>query len=307
MANPLDRASFVELLETRHREVSERKYKDLPSVISKLYRMLPSDSAWESFYNVGSVPDIPLFNGALTSLGISPGYYTKIEPKQFAGQIINERTLMDDKKYPVFDRIAEGLTESAHRVREKYAVRPIGYAFSTAFDFMESEEGVALCSSSHTTKSGTSTSSGFDNAGTSAMSKTSIAATRIIMKQFRNDISERIDTDDSFAIICPDELEETAYEIVKTPAGYDTVGKDVNFQYGKYEIIPISRLSDIDSNNWFMALKSRMKNDLVFIDRVTPEYKTTVDWATYAIMQAIYMRIAAGWLDWRWIYGHEVS
>ena len=307
MTSPLDVAGFVELLETRHREVAENKYNDLPSMIDKMYRVLPSDSAWESFYNVGSLPDIPAFNGALTTLGISPGYNTKIEPKQFAGQVISERTLMDDKKYPVFDNIAEELISSAHRVREKYGVRPLAYAFSTAFDFMESEEGVSLCSSSHTTKAGTSTTNGFDNAGTSALNKTAVAATRLLIKGFRSDISERIDTGDDFFLAFPDELEETAYEIVKTPKGYDTAADDVNFQAGKYELIPWSRLGDVDSNNWFMGVKSRMKKDLLWIDRIKPETKTTVDWSTYALMQAVYMRIAAGWIDWRWVYGHQVG
>jgi len=291
----------------RLREVSENKYNELPSMIDKLYRVMSSDSAWEEFYGVGAVPDIPEFNGFLSSLGIAPGYHTRIEAKEYAGQIIAERKLIDDKKYSVLDGRAEGLMEAANRVREKKAMRQFGYAFSTAFDFMESEEGVALCSSSHATKAGTSTSSGFDNAGTTAMSKTSIAATRLLMRQFRNDISERIEVGDDLALVFPDNLHETAYEIVKTPMGYDTAGKDVNFQYSRYELIPYLRLDDVDTNNWFMVWKSQMKKDLIWIDRVKPEPKNTVDWDTYALKQAIYFRCAAGFQDWRFIYGHQVS
>jgi hypothetical protein len=296
MTSPLDRASFVELLEKRHREVAENKYKQLPTMIPKLYNVMKSDAAWESFYSVGSIPDIPRFNGVLTTLGIAPGYYTRIEPVQFAAQIVTERRLMDTKQYPVFDNIAEGLVESAYRVREKSGARTFGYGFSTAFDFMESEEGVALFSSSHTTK-----------AGTSSMSKSSVAATRVIMKQFRNDISERIDTSDDFMLIFPDELEEIAYEIVKTPSGYDTAGSDANFQYNRYELVSYSRLSDIDSNNWFMGIRSRMKKDLLWVDAVGPETKDTVDWDTFALKQSIYDVFGCGWKDWRWCYGHEVS
>lgn len=307
MANPLDRASFVELLETRHREVAENKYKQLPKMRDQLFRVINSDSAWESFYNVGSIPDIPKFNGYLTTLGISPGYYTKVEPLQFGGQIISERRLMDTKKYPVFDEIAEGLIDAANRVMEKYAANQFNHAFSTAFDFMESEEGVSLCSSSHTTKSGTSTTYGFDNSGTSAMDKTSVAATKIIMKQFRNDISERIDTDDDFELIFPDELEETAFEIVKTPRGLDTAALNENFNYGRYAMIPYSRLSDSDTNNWFMTLKSRRMKDNIWINAIAPETKDTVDWDTYALKQAIYMVCGCGFLGWQWVYGHVVS
>ena len=307
MANPLDRTSFVQVLEAHHREVAENKFKQLPKMRDRLFKVINSDSAWESFYNVGSIPDIPKFNGYLESVGISPGYYTKIEPLQFAAQIISERRLMDTKKYPVFDKIAEGLIESANRVMEKYAASFYNNAFSTAFDFMESEEGVPLCSSSHTTKSGTSTTNGFDNAGTSAMDKTSVAATKIIMKQFRNDISERIDTGDDFVLIYPDELDETAYEIVKTPRGLDTGDGNVNYNFGRYELIPYSRLSDNDTNNWFMAIKSRMMEDALWINGIAPETKNTVDWDTYALKQAVYMVCGCGFKDWRPFYGHQVS
>jgi len=307
MGSPLDSSQFVRLLDQRLRSVSENKYKDLPSMIPKLYNTLPSDSAWEEFYGIGAVPDIPEFNGKVSWLGIAPGYHSKIEPKEYAGGILAERKLIDDKKYKVLDGRAEGLMGSAHRVREKKGMRTFGYAFSTAFDYMESEEGVALCSSSHTTKSGTSTSSGFDNAGTSAMSKTSIATTRLLMRKFRNDISERIEVGDDLAIVCPDNLADTAYEITGTPAGYDTTALDKNMSYGRYEVIPYLRLDDVDTNNWFMVWKSQMKKDLMWIDRISPESKNTVDFSTYQLQQAVYFRCAAGFIDWRWVYGNVVS
>jgi len=204
--------------------------------------MLPSDSAWEEFYSVGAVPDIPEFNGKISYLGIAPGYHVKIEPKEYAGGIQAERKLIDDKKYSVLDNRAAGLMTAAQRTREKLGVRTFANAFSAAFDFMTSEEGVALCSSSHTTKAGTSTASGFDNAGTSALSKTSVAATRLLMRQFRNDISERIDMSDNLALIVPDNLADTAYEIVNTPKSLDTAEGNVNPQYKRHTVIPYLRL-----------------------------------------------------------------
>lgn len=307
MGSPLDSAQFVRLLDMRLREVSEAKYADLKGMIDTLYRRLPSDSAWEEFYGVGSVPDIPEFNGKLSALGVAPGYHTKIEPKEYAGKIVTERKLIDDKKYGVLDSQAEGLMESAHRVQEKLGVRPFAYADSTAFDFMESEEGVALASSSHTTKSGTSTATGFDNAGTTAMNKTAVATTRLAMRLFRNDISERIDIGDDLAIICPDALADTAHEIVGTEKGLYTAEHTKNVQMGRHEVIPYLRLDDYDTNNWGMAWKSQMKRDLIWISRIAPENKNTVDFQTYMLEQAIYFRCANGFIDWRWLYWNIVS
>lgn len=307
MASPLDSAQFVRLLDQRLREVAEAKYRDLPSKKETLFRVIPSNSAWEEFYSVGSVPDIPEFNGKLSYLGIAPGYHTKVEPKEYAGGIQSERKLLDDKKYSVLDSRAEGLMEAAHRVQSKLEARPFNYAFSTAFDFMESEEGVALCSDSHTTKSGTSTSSGFDNAGSTALSKSAVAATRLLMRKFRNDISERIEIGDDLMLIVPDALADTAYEIVGTDRGLYTAEHTTNVQYQRHEVLPYLRLDDYDANNWYMVWKGQMKKDLIWVDRIMPELKNTVDFETYMVKHAVYFRCAWGFIDWRWIYGHNVS
>ena len=306
MANPLTSSQFVRLLDKRLREVSENKFKELPSMIPQLYRMLPSEGAFEEFYEVGALPDIPEFSGKLDYISQSPGFYTKIEPKEYAAGVAFERKLLDDKKYAVMDDRAGSLAESAHRVQEKLGVRPFGYAFSSAFDFMYSEEGVSLCSSSHTTKSGTSTSSGFDNSGTSALSKSAVAATRVLMRQFRNDISERI-TIEPDTLIVPDNLFDTALEITGSQKDPDSAENAINPQYGRFKVIPYLRLDDYDTNNWFMVDSKMMKKYLVWITRVAPESNNTIDFETFQVKHSVYMRVANGFLDWRFIYGHVVS
>lgn len=307
MGTPLDSSQFVRLLDKRLREVAEGVYNDLPSQIPNYFRMLSSDSAWEEFYGVGSIPDIPEFNGKLSYLNIAPGYHTRIEPKEYAAGIQAERKLIDDKKYGVLDDRAAGLMEAAHRKREKLGVKPFAYATSTAYDFMTSEEGLALCSDSHTTKSGTGTSSGFDNLGTTALSKTSLAAAWLAMRQFRNDISERIEMSDNYWLVVPDALGDTAEEIVGTPKGLDTGDGNINPQHRRYTVKRHLRLDDYDSNNWFLVNADLMKKQLIWIDRITPETKNSVDFDTYKLKQAVYFRCAYGWTDWRWIYGSNVS
>lgn len=305
--NPLDSSQYVRLLDEQLREVAEAKYKDLPSMIPMLFRVINSDSAWEEFYQVGHTPDIPEFNGQLSYLGIAPGFHTRISHKEYAAGVQSERKLIDDKKYAVLDSRAEGLMTAAQRTREKQAARVFNYAFSNSFDYMTSEENVALCSNSHKTKSGTSTSSGFDNLATTALSKSQVSTVRLAMRLFRNDISERIDVGDDLCLIVPDALADTAYEIVGTPKGLETAEHTKNMSYGRYDVIPYMRLDDFDTNNWFMVWKSQMKQDLIWMNRIMPEVKTTVDYETYMLKTAIYFRNSWGWIDWRFIYGSQVS
>ena len=307
MATPLDSSQFVRLLDNRLREISENPYPEISRMIPELYRIIKSDSASEEFYQIGAMPDIPEFTGKLSALGISPGYHFKIEPKEYAGETQLERKLIDDKKYAVLDNVAEGLMTSAIRTEEKLGSRSFTRAFSTAFDFMTSEEGLALCSDSHTTKAGVSTSTGFDNVGTSAASKTAVAATRLLMRRFKNDIGERIEIGDDFAIVTPDNLADIFEEINRTPKGLNSAEGTVNMQAGRYKIITYPRLDDTDTNNWYMVNMSAMKKSLVWIDRIAPEVKRTSDFSTYMLRIAIYFRCAYGFTDWRWVMGHNVS
>ena len=307
MGSPLDSAQFVRLLDKRLREVAEDKYSQLPTMIPKFFNIMSSDAAWEEFYAVGGVGDIPEFNGKLTYLPIMPGWHKKVEHKEYAAGIVAERKLIDDKKYAVLDNRAEKLMIAARRTQEKQAVRAFAYCDSVAFDYQTSEEGVALVSSSHTTKSSVSTTNGFDNSGTSALSKTSVAATRIAMRGFKNDDGERIEVGDDLALVVPDNLADTAEEIVGTQKSLDTAEGNINPQYGRYEVIPYLRLDDYDTNNWGMVWKSQMKEDLAWWNRINPESKNTVDFETYQLKQAVYFRNSWMWKDWRWIYWNLVS
>jgi hypothetical protein len=306
MSKLITSANHRRLFDENLREVAEDAFNDVPEMIPSLFRMLGSDRVAEEFYNSGAVPDIPEFNGSLSYLDIAPGFHTKIEPGEFAAGLQFERKLLDDKQFGVMDNASAGLGKAAKRTKEKHGVRAFANCFSSAFDFQKSEEGVALCSGSHKTKSGTSTSAGFSNAGTSAFSKTSVAATRILMRKFRNDISQRIDMSDNLALILPDELVDQADEIVGTPKGLDTADGNINPQHRRYRIIPHMRLGDFSTTNWHMVNMDMMKQSLIWVDRINPDFNVTNDFDNFAKKLSVYMRYAYGWIDWRWIYSHNV-
>jgi len=303
MPNPMTSSRFVRLFDKRLRKVFEDKWKDLPPMIDALYNKMPSDSAWEEFFEIGALPDIPEFNGKITSLEISPGYYNRIEPKEYAAQIEFERKLLEDKKFPVLDGRASQLVSSAKRTMDKIAVRDFAYAFSSAFDFLYSEEGQPLCSTTHLTKGGFNTSiGGFSNAGTSTLSKTSVAATRLAMRRFRNDIGDRIVIEPD-TLLVPDNLYDTAMEIVGSEYNPDNDKNTINMQYKRFKVIPYLRLDDYSTNMWFMIDSSLMKQFHIWIERVAPQTNNTIDFDTFIWKYSIYFRIAYGFLDWRWIYG----
>lgn len=313
MTTPATLAQFARLADKRLRKVFESKFKEIPTMKESLYNIISTDGAFEEFYEIGSLPDIPEFNGKLSQLSIAPGYYNKIEPKEYGAVIEFERKLLDDKKYAVMDNRVGMLGESAIRVMEKIAARPFQNAFSSAFDYQTSEEGVALCSGSHTTKSGTSTTTGFSNAGTTALSKTAIAATRVLGRRFRNDISERIDMNMD-TLIVPDSLYDAACEATgydprsgaSSALDPDNLNNRVNVARG-IKVIPYMRLDDTDTNNWFMVDSAKMKQHLLWLNRIKPEYNMNPDFKTLTISNSVYFRVANGFTAWQFLFGHNVS
>lgn len=309
MANPITSGAFPKLFDKNVREVFSGVWEDLTKAegrIDTLFRRLPSDSNLEEFYEVGAIPDIPKWTGAMQYLPVYPGFYNKITPAEYGGGLIFERKFLDDKKFNVMMDNTAGLFESAYRVQEKAAADIFNHAFSSAFDFVTSEEAVAWCSSAHTTKSGVSTSSGFANAGTSALDKTSVAATWLLMRRFKNDIGERISINPD-TLIVPDALADKAGEIIGTPSGLYSGESTKNMLSGRFKVVSWRLLDDNSTADWFMADSRMLKRFLIFLDRIKPEPHTFIDNETLASKVTLYMRFAAGPTQWRMIYGQNVA
>jgi hypothetical protein len=231
------------------------------------------------------------------------GYSSKVEPGEYGVEVISERKLIDDGKFNFVEEIATGLVDSANRVREKDAVNIFSTATSVAFDFMKSEENLSLSNSLHKTKvPGVSTTSGFSNAGTSALTPISLAATRILMRRFKNSIGERYDVGDNFGLIIPDSLNQKAEEIVGTDKGLYSAEGTKNFHKNRYTLMPLLRLDDTSTTSWGLVDMNTMKKNLMWIQRAHAEYKVRVDFHTMATQQTCYERHGYGFVDWRWLY-----
>jgi hypothetical protein len=312
---PILSEQYMRLLDKRLRKAWERPFSELNEMVPTIYNVMGSDSAWEEFFGVSSIPDIPEFTGVLDYLGISPEWLTRIEPKEFAGGVQMERKLHDDKKYAVMESWVEGLGEALVRTRERYAVETFANGWSNAFTFMYSEEGVALFGA-HTEKSGAAAqyTSGFTNNGTAALSKSNVAATYLTMRRFRGSIGQRIEIDPD-TIIVPDAQFDTACEIV----GYDprsgatsdmdpnSANRRINTQFKRFKVIPWLRLDDYSTKSWYMVDSRQMKKHLYWLNRIAREYHMTVDFENFMTKHSVYARFGAGWDNWRWGYGNQVT
>lgn len=307
MSNTINESQgFAAILEKNLYKIfkERQEFHTLKDMIPKLYTEInDSTRPYEEFISISSLPDLPKFNGKFTGINLYQGYTSKIEPGEYGAVVMSERKLIDDSKIGLIEDIAADLATSANRVREKNSVRIFSNATSIAFDFMKSEEGVSLSSSAHKTKvPGVSTTTGFSNAGTSALTPVSLAAARILMRRFKDSQGERYEVGDNFGIIHPDALSFKVEEIIGTDKGLYSAEGTKNVQKGRYESIPLMRLDDTSATAWGLVDMTTMKKNLMWIQRARAEYKARVDFMTMATEQTCYERHGYGFLGWRWIY-----
>lgn len=305
MPTPAISENFGDLLDPRFQKIFHDRYKQLPDMVPMLYDF-PTDNgrADMRWSEVGDFQDPEEFTGSVDYDTIYQGYDVTQTHVEFASGFQVRRKLFDDDQYNIMDQRPSGLATAAMRKRQKDGARTFNNAFSVDSYFYNHSEGLALCSNSHTTTSGASTSSGFDNLVTTALSATAVASARIQMRGFRDDRANRISIVPD-EILIPIDLYETAFEIVSSMGKVDTANNNRNVHEGAYRVVEWEYLTD--TNNWFMMDSSMRKDNLKWVDRVAPEFAFAEDLDTLVAKWRLYFRHSNARVGWRWILGAQVS
>lgn len=305
MPVPHSSGAFGDLLDPRFQEIFYNEYEQLPDMLPNLYSFPPTNGRNNMTWSqVGTLPDFQEFTGNIAYSSQSQGYDTTSTPIEFANGVQVERKLFDDDQWHIMDQKPQGLADSAFRTRQKHGARILNNAFSVDNYFYNNSEGVALCSNSHTTTSGASTASGFDNLTTAALTATAVAAARIQMVGFRGDQGERISVMPD-ELWYPPDLYEVAYEIINASGKVDTANNNPNVHKGRYTGYEWNYLTD--ANNWFMVDSRMKKRMLHWVDRIALEFAMVEDFDTMVAKWRAYMRYSNAHTDWRFILGAQVS
>lgn len=305
---PLTTTNFPDLLDPRFVEIFDSDYLQLPDMIGKFYRFGGGKLETERYSQIGALPEVTQFTGTINYGDVSQGYDTTVTPLEFAQGIQVVRRLWDTDQHEVIMNKPKALADSIFRLRQIHRVRPFVNAFSVDTFFYSNTENVAMCSNSHTTTSGASTTNGFDNYVTTALSATSVSALRIQMVKHRNDQGQEIGVMPN-ALYIPVDLYETGYEIVASAGKVDQAVNNPNVHYGQYELIEDLWLSTRgDTNNWFMLDSKLMKRwGLLWLDQNKGEFGMVEDFDTLIGKWRAYMVWGNAHLDWRFASGAEVS
>jgi hypothetical protein len=293
------------------KEVSERAYKEEHErfdVRKEFYKDVPLEQAYAEFYSVNAIGNIPKFNGKLEPLAGSPGFLSRFEPIEYAAKRMWERKFLDFKQFPVMNDDSSQLGIAAARTINTACAAPFVYATSAALEYMTyNEEGVALVSSSHTTKSGASTTTGFSNTAALALTPSNLETVRLQGSNIKSPIGTRMGTNFD-TIIVPNALKKTAYEITETDTGLHSAEGTKNFVKSLgYNVIVWNLLDDYDTNDWYLVDSAQMKKDLMFLSSIDPEFKSNLDFETFITSLSVFFRFGLAYKGWRWLIKSTVS
>lgn len=285
--------------------------KDLSIVFSDQYRQFESmlgaictfkDATQGTEYDLetGDIGEMSEFDeGSIQFSSPTEGYKKSVEEVQWALGMKATRQLLRNDLYGVLRNRAAALADSARDKRETVGASPFVDGFSSSFTSGDSNP---LFYATHSNKQNSTTQG---NLGTSAFSPAAVEATRLLMLKFKtnadNKMAVRMDT-----LIVPADLEEKAYELIKSSGKVDTANNNRNFHMGKYSLIVWENYLS-DANNWFAADSKLMKRHLIYREWEPTQFFRSGEFDTLVSKFAVYMSVNISSVEWRWGYGHNVS
>lgn len=274
-------------------------FEGIPEERELFYTVESSAKESELLLSYGDIGTMGQFTGSLDFDQMKQNYTKTVTAIEYARAIGAQKKLVLTDQVRIIEKLSKALGVAAKRryLSDSYAW--LISAFTTTYTV---GDGLALCSTAHTSNVGGSTQS---NSGTTALSPASVDATRILMMRYntnRDNAQFEISPD---TIIVPLEQESYAEEIVKSKGKVDSLNNNINVHYGKYRVIASRML--VDTNNWFMADSKKMKDHNMWFDVQKLELEKDVDFSTKVSRWSAYCYYGFGSERWEHVYGHNVS
>lgn len=221
--------------------------------------------------------------------------------REFALMVKVDRKVYEDERFTFFSRLGSKIGESGIRTFEKQAAAPLNEAFASSTYL--TEDGLTLCNAAHLNSDGGNSQS---NSGTTALSYDAVGTTEVAMLGYKGYRGETIQMKPDL-IIHPDALAQTAFEIIKSRGNPNEANLKENYFSGRLASLSWSYLDRNDTNNWFMADSMLMKENMIWYWRMVLEIFGDGD--AFKGMRRIggYYRSSHSSVDWRWVYGHNVT
>lgn len=300
MPIPHSSEAFPDCLTPGFKKIFHDELREVPDNLKDIFWMRTDheNKSYMKFSSIGPTGDWSPFAGTIAYQSQDQGYDTTINFTAHTSGIKIERQLYDDDEYNVMTPRPAEMARGLRRYRMKEGASIWNEMFSTAPTDMDAK---ALSATDHPyspADAGTQS-----NKGTTAMSPVAVAATRLLMKKFKDAKRNKFDSHPDM-LIHGDDLEEMAYEIINTKQQVGSVNNNANFLQGRFKDRIVTDMSS--TKDWGMVDYEMMKQMLIWVDRIAAEFKQDTDSNTLVAKMYGYARFGRKWRDWRFLYAHDV-
>lgn len=293
-------AQFTNVIKPGIMKVFVNHFNQLPqeSLVGVMYQTMQSERASETYLEIEDIGNMPQFTGDLAYVEFKEGRNKVVTPIEMAMGLKLQRKLFDDDLYNVIEQMVGNLGTVARYRMEIDAVGPFVNAFNSAYTVFD---GLSLCNSAHTFASTSTTQS---NSGTSPFSYAALDAAVISMRRYTDSQDRIIFTMSPDTLFGPVDLDSQFREVIDSKFKPGSNINNINAYNMKFDIRTSPLLSD--TNNWFLIDSKKMKQFLIWQQRIPLEFKNTGDFDSYGKKYAAYMRYANTPLHWVFTYGQNV-
>ena len=262
------------------------------------YNVTPSDKQTETYLEIGDMGTVPEYDGDLQYADWKEGYKNTITAKEYLLGLKIEYRWMRFDQLRVVKQASEMLGLTMKRRIAADSVFWFNNMFNTSY---QTRDGLALCSSAHTSNVGGANQS---NRLTTAFSAVALSAARIAMRKFTTNKDNVFD-------VMPDmlvggiDLDDPFQEVVKSKQRPYTDGNEINVHYGKFKTVTDVRM--YDTNNWGLIDSELMKKFQVWNEVDPVDFEKAKDFEARVQKFLVSALYGFGSIGWEWILGFEVS
>ena len=276
-------------------------FNDLPneSIVGAMYNTVNSDKRDEDYLEMEELGNMPVFTGDVIYQEFKEGNTKTVSHTEFAMGVKIQRRLFDDDLYGVIEKMIKSMGYVGRYRMEVDGVGPFVNAFNSSYTTFD---GLSLCNAAHTFVSTPTTQS---NTGTTAWSYAALDAAVIAMRKYTDSQDRPIFSMSPTLVLGPVDLESQFIEVLESRLKPGTANNNTNPYYGQMKWMTHQLLND--TNNWFLIDQKKMKEFLIWQQRIPLEFKNVGDFDSYGKKYAAYMRYSNTPLHWTFIYGSNVS
>lgn len=309
------------VLEPIFKELYSLAMKNKKDFIKLLYNVTDSNKAMESYDGIGGeglMEEWGHSNNQVAYEDIDELWQKVIKNRKFSQGRIIDKDFIDDMKLTEIKRRITSLADAVYKTQQLQAVEFLVNAFQTTgpnwrgrMDKYAGPDGKPLCAVDHP-YSPTNSTDVQSNKGTLPLTIDNWDATAIAMQEWVDDKGTLMAVIPDTLIVAPYNA-RAAFKIAGLPEkdlpAYEPGSNhfDANMYQGHIKVIVDPFIAPTARKNWFAADSARLKDLNQWQNRRKVENGSITDFDTEASKFKAIGRWAYGFLNYSFIYGHEVT